>query len=1347
MTVKQLILPNKEDQSWWANTIQCYRETLTAVGKFDTMIRALSPSSHLHDQTSRFKLPKREEKTIGCRAGCACIPSPDPREALVLHQVTVIQSLWPQVTSSVPGFLVPRPPHVSSSVPGFLVPWPPHVSSSVPGFLVPRPPHVSSSVPGFLVPRPPHVSSCAGVSSSAASPRLVLCAGISGSVASPRRIILDRTLIYIPKEDYLDKYNQGKDHSDIRIGPWRNRSMEEQVSKGNGEEEVMRMTLRSFLSPPPELPAGMGLKCDNDDGYTFRLSQLDESVYSDTGTVSSTYKQRIDSLFRDKRRQDSQLHFNNTRPSPEIERMFGGRDERQRAFHDVRSAVQAQIERLFADATSDPNTTNNLKRTHPTKTPPLPVRSAEPPPPVPIIPPPLHLKEVSLTSSAVTAPVPAPQRYRHCESPPPAPNGRGSVSGSSVWSTGGTSRSSLSPSSDGGSVKSSASAATGTRPPSSSSSTSSSASSPVSTPHAPSAMKYRVDYLGALQLAERATSLNVLQVPLKDMYYKYRFGISKGHKPHSSTLQITEAGLKIANGPNGSDLVNPFPTIAVWAAVKLVIRKEMGERGHVVHTYAFLPLICDPEAQDKYSLYHPLNVTDPNVMAGMTHPPMFACVMRKVGVPKVLECHGFVCQSAEDAIVIAANLYQALLENMKTEVTNELSDPRDDERTVMSDSEMAPVRPPRRKRSSSTSNNHLERGKDSPRLRRANSEDLLQTHIIMEDPIRMSKRRLKRSISDRNFSGTFLGDSGDVYTKVALPRSKSFMNVTNKYNFQDLIDDVKRKTGLKSVDDLLKQVINPKGMSFSEMDPDQREILLKLALTLSKDEIYQRSKSILRKQRGRTTSVMSLIDSDSDSSTISSVLRATKRSFSRLGSRASSLQSSYLKDKSPLRRLVSSKKGYSFERVHQDNSRDRENDFSHFLEQGGSGTSKGRKMPKTPMPKRSSSHSEQSYLSCSECGYDSECSSKCYCSLPPRRSSPSSRSHRSVTSSQSSSVNNNRKGNHDHSGVLHQNGTMNNNPCECDTESCAESEKCYCSLKRVKKDGLKMYEINLDSETDTNTATTGRSSDYKRHYGSQSNLSDVGSQMTSWQRMPNTGGSSSSANRNKSSASFLTEQSKSRSAGTVFSLHPEAMRKKSLSSNLSSDSEASVLQQRTSSGGSGYHSQDSGRRRESGLHTGSTESLLNSPRLRRHPSGSMGSGGSRGSRGSGDSRGSSSDGIVIGNGSQRSRESRGSHVSSSSQQKILLVSAVDPSGKVVYRGASQKQQREGSDTASILSMKKTAEIAALFSELKLNQTTDLIDHFNVSASESEDDAYSSMQANNSFLFSDSNIENSLGYLP
>ncbi|MCL4146335.1 UNVERIFIED_CONTAM: hypothetical protein GTU68_063111, partial [Idotea baltica] len=126
--------------------------------------------------------------------------------------------------------------------------------------------------------------------------------------------------------------------------------------------------------------------------------------------------------------------------------------------------------------------------------------------------------------------------------------------------------------------------------------------------------------------------------------------------------------------------------------------------------------------------------------------------MRKVGVPKVLECHGFVCRSAEDAIVVAANLYQSLLESMRGGNSSDSSiDPRDDERHVMSDSEAVPVRPPRRKR------NHESEISGSRRLKRSSSEDLLNSHTSANGN-RISKRRIKRSISDRHSSLCNLDD-------------------------------------------------------------------------------------------------------------------------------------------------------------------------------------------------------------------------------------------------------------------------------------------------------------------------------------------------------------------------------------------------------------------------------------------------------------------------------------------------------------------------------------------------------------------------------------------------------------
>lgn len=48
------------------------------------------------------------------------------------------------------------------------------------------------------------------------------------------------------------------------------------------------------------------------------------------------------------------------------------------------------------------------------------------------------------------------------------------------------------------------------------------------------------------------------------------------------------------------------------------------------------------------------------------HAPIFAVVMRTPGLPKVLKCHAFICKSTEDAIVIAATLYQSLMAHVNS---------------------------------------------------------------------------------------------------------------------------------------------------------------------------------------------------------------------------------------------------------------------------------------------------------------------------------------------------------------------------------------------------------------------------------------------------------------------------------------------------------------------------------------------------------------------------------------------------------------------------------------------------------------------------------------------------------
>ena len=123
------------------------------------------------------------------------------------------------------------------------------------------------------------------------------------------------------------------------------------------------------------------------------------------------------------------------------------------------------------------------------------------------------------------------------------------------------------------------------------------------------------------------------------------------------------------------------------------------------------------------------------------HPPVFACVMRRSGSPKQLECHGFICSSAEDAIIIAANLYQSLLDTMKKnkaagpkkKMEEEKALPRNElvrqsvRKSLRRPAADPPVRPPRRKR------------------REGGREERLVPGLVRRKSVRSSTRSVRKS--------------------------------------------------------------------------------------------------------------------------------------------------------------------------------------------------------------------------------------------------------------------------------------------------------------------------------------------------------------------------------------------------------------------------------------------------------------------------------------------------------------------------------------------------------------------------------------------------------------------------
>lgn len=181
-------------------------------------------------------------------------------------------------------------------------------------------------------------------------------------------------------------------------------------------------------------------------------------------------------------------------------------------------------------------------------------------------------------------------------------------------------------------------------------------------------LRFTVDYLGSTTVEGNTTALEDLQLPLCNLYMNFL----TGKNILSGQLAITKDGLRFE--ARKLRLVNSFTTIAVWAAIKFVAKGCNNNKDRQPEC-AFMPLISDPEGQDKGRLFWPMNDELIHVYktkylestSGTTNsfrnPPIFACVMREGSYS--LECHAFICRCAEDAIVIAANLYQSLVDKMK----------------------------------------------------------------------------------------------------------------------------------------------------------------------------------------------------------------------------------------------------------------------------------------------------------------------------------------------------------------------------------------------------------------------------------------------------------------------------------------------------------------------------------------------------------------------------------------------------------------------------------------------------------------------------------------------------------
>ena len=336
---------------------------------------------------------------------------------------------------------------------------------------------------------------------------------------------------------------------------------------------------------------------------------------------------------------------------------------------------------------------------------------------------------------------------------------------------------------------------------------------------------------------------------------------------------------------------------------------------------------------------------------------------------------------------------------------------------------------------------------------------------------------------------------------------------------------------------------------------------------MSKDEMFQRSKNIMRSK----TSSSKSRDSDaeqSSSSRISSVLRATKKSLSKWGSRSASTGYSI----ASLNSLKGAKIDTSLpvRNIKVKSSPTVPTIVKLQTQPAPAPAPAPLRSVISKLPPRLS----QYVAKCSDCAYDTEtCSHKCYCSVSDYQSQT----------------------------------------------DYSDAEKCYCSLQRVKAGGAPVYRIRLDSDTDTSHNSSVRTTQYhsshnkpsknRHNYArkttsltSWSALSGAESPLTAWRR--NTSNLNSvktaasmdyststsrltAANasfiRRKSLSSYLSDTSLDSDVMAMtepvhrftpntknsFAKQPEILRRKSRSSHLTSETELESIMT-TSSGGSSF---------------------------------------------------------------------------------------------------------------------------------------------------------------------------------
>ncbi|XP_051863269.1 uncharacterized protein LOC117576200 isoform X1 [Drosophila albomicans] len=714
---------------------------------------------------------------------------------------------------------------------------------------------------------------------------------------------------------------------------------------------------------------------------------------------------------------------------------------------------------------------------------------------------------------------------------------------------------------------------------------------------------FDVTCLGCLPLKDKVTSLQGLQEPLRQLYLDE---MTK-KKLKSGYLDICATGLRIKlsaklNEEENDSSITPFHNIAVWSAVKFVISDSDGGA-------AFLPLITDPDNIDKTALFQPLSAIEQLAVeqSEHMHAPIFAVVMRSASAPKILECHGFICKSTEDAIVIAATLYQSLMAHVSTnshrstkrrtprqqngvscisiasssaltssnylsrsQVAPSLNGRRSSFRSSsagtgsqMGMGSATPSRSTRKKRVSSSSlssNSNVineaaeietsteERKRKSHKTKRAppvpapnvlggyskgaasssgrsnnivcNNGHVNRLHhhgqkkpttptMPLAMPLPMANGNANaRKISDLvgAVGAVSAAGDGDILTRVAIPRSGSFLNTggltryksraarrtnsgklggggggggfglvdwhrlncasSSPLGFSELFNEFRLHENLHSLDDILYAIIDADGMSFNDLKPIYKEFLLKLAVTLTQDELFQRSKNIMRRQKKKKQKRKSSLNgSQKKPKSIFFGTKSLKKVF-QLGQfrscRGKLTKPTHAKDSSATMESSGKRRltppiiiGPPTSQSHQQQQRNR-------AATSGSDVSVVRNEHALQGIHRNSS---SGYVSCSECSYDSEsctCASadRCYCSLRTEHLNHKLRQK----NERNMAMANARKPAGNAAATAATAGAGNRHSLI----SCKSDEKCYCSMVEEEPNSTLEHD-SANSHSDTTT--------------------------------------------------------------------------------------------------------------------------------------------------------------------------------------------------------------------------------------------------------------------------------------